>query len=585
MAFRIRQIEFTADGRKIVRDRDIATAELTLGRAAENDIHLADLALDARHARLSLELGGRVAVQAVGSLGFTLDGSSTSSASIDPATGAELGFGSHRLGVARDADGAVLLTLQRIEAASGEGEGLDPGRSFTLTGVMPSKRVLSWLLAALILGLFLAIPIASHLNSRADPTIRAIGDRSWNPGPLSAAHHGLEGSCQSCHVKPFESVRDSSCLTCHKSAHDHAPAVRLAGARATPLFGEKLLQTVAHGFGKPGAGACVDCHTEHEGAGRMEPTRQKFCADCHGTLNQRLSDTKLGNAADFGTLHPQFRARIVTDASSRRISSVSLDANPREDSGLIFPHKLHLDPRGGAARMAITLGTAGGYGQALGCANCHRGTEDGVRFKPVDMERDCESCHSLAYDKVGSTFRTLRHGDIDQMVADLSASDHGAVPLASPIGMGRRRAGDYASGGAYYANFSGHNVGLSSVQRALSRGGVCGECHRPQLDGAKPGVMPVTQISRFMAHGWFDHKPHSQEKCSSCHAAERSASSADLLLPDIKQCRTCHLGETSSKADVPSGCAMCHAYHPSPLAPSQDRAKRKLTAIGRKPEG
>ena len=580
MAFRIRQIEFTADGRKIVRTREIVRSELFLGRAAENDIHLADLALDARHARLTLEPGGWVAVQATGSLGFTLDGSSTVTSSIDPATGAELGFGSHRLGVSRDTDGTVLLTLQRIEAASDVDEGFDPKHSFTLFGVMPSKRKLSWLLGALILGLFLAIPIASHLNSGSDPKIRVIGDSSWNPGPLSAGHHGLENFCQSCHVKPFESVRDSSCLTCHKHAHDHAPPMRLAGARATPPLGVRLLQTVALGFGKPGPGACVDCHAEHVGAGRMPPTQQIFCAECHGSLKDRLKDTKLGNASDFGTLHPEFTPRIVTDARTRRITIVSPGTIAREDNGLIFPHKLHLDARGGVAKMAITLGGAGGYGEALTCGNCHHATEDGIRFKPVNMVRDCEVCHSLAYDKVGSTFRTLRHGDIDQMVADLSASDHGAEPIVTS----RRRPGSYATGGAYYANFALPNAGLSTVQRALSRGGVCGECHTPQPDGAKPGVVPVTQITRFMAHGWFDHKPHIQEKCSSCHAAERSAASSDLLLPGLKQCRTCHLGEESRKADVPSGCAMCHAYHPSTMTPQQDRDRRKLLDLSRKPE-
>ena len=35
--------------------------------------------------------------------------------------------------------------------------------------------------------------------------------------------------------------------------------------------------------GAPGAdtGRCVECHTEHEGAGDMAPTAQKFCTDCH----------------------------------------------------------------------------------------------------------------------------------------------------------------------------------------------------------------------------------------------------------------------------------------------------------------
>jgi cytochrome c551/c552 len=194
-----------------------------------------------------------------------------------------------------------------------------------------------------------------------------------------------------------------------------------------------------------------------------------------------------------------------------------------------------------------------------------------VRFKLIEMERDCQSCHSLAYDKVGATFRTLKHGDIDQMTADLSAADRGARPIVS----GRSRPGAYASGQTYYANFSLPQAGIGSIGKALGRDGVCGECHTPAFKGGKAGVVPVTQISRFMAHGWFDHAAHRQEKCSTCHAAPQSTRSSDLLLPGIKQCRDCHLGEYAPRNKVASGCAMCHAYHPSPFAPLAARDLRR----------
>jgi predicted CXXCH cytochrome family protein len=436
---------------------------------------------------------------------------------------------------------------------------------------MPSRRVVSWALAAFILLAFLMVPVYSHLTRGPDPHARVIGDGAWDPGPLSLAHHGLKDRCQACHVKPFESVRDDTCRSCHKTVHDHASPARLAAARASLPLGDRLLWGVAHAFGKPGPGACVDCHREHEGAGPMEPTRQQFCADCHGSLKERLNDTKLGDAGDFGLLHPQFSPAVMTDPLAARPTRVSLDQPVREANGLTFPHKLHLDPRGGVARMAIDLGAGRGYGAALTCANCHHATEDGVRFKPVNMERDCEACHSLAYDRVGATYRTLRHGDVDQMIADLSASDRGAEPIVT----GRHRPGSYSAGGVYYANFALPQAGIGSIQRALGKDGVCGECHTPLYRNGKPGVVPVTQISRFMAHGWFDHAAHKQEKCTSCHAADRSTSASDLLLPGIKQCRTCHLGEDASKAKVPSGCAMCHGYHPTPLAPAALRDERR----------
>jgi hypothetical protein len=267
----------------------------------------------------------------------------------------------------------------------------------------------------------------------------------------------------------------------------------------------------------------------------------------------------LGNAADFGTLHPGFRPAVALTAGSDKRTRVAQAQRPREASGLTFPHELHLDPRGGAARMALRLGK----GQAgMDCADCHIPTADGVRFQPIVMERDCGTCHSLAYDRVGATFRRLRHGDVDQMVADLAVAPRAAAPIVS----GRRRPGEFANTGTYFARFAPPAGGAGLAAQALSRDGICGECHVPAA-GGRFAVVPVTQATRFLQHGWFSHKPHRQEKCSTCHAAERSGSSADLLLPDLQTCRTCHLGEGAKGAKVPSGCAMCHSYHTTAQAP------------------
>ena len=293
----------------------------------------------------------------------------------------------------------------------------------------------------------------------------------------------------------------------------------------------------------------------------MPPARQEFCAQCHGTLDHQLKDTRLGNAADFGTLHPEFAALIETAPNQSKPAPVSLADHPKEWTGLRFPHDAHLDPTGGVARMAVTLGKARGYGAPLDCSNCHHLTPDGVRFEPVSMERDCEACHSLVYDKVGTIYRTLHHGDVEQMQADLTAADRS--PHHIPV-TDRRRPGEYSPGGLYYGRFSGAG-GL--VAQAMSTKGVCGECHIPTSTGGRLAVMPVIQQARYFPDGWFDHAAHKQEKCASCHAAAKSKQSSDLLLPGIGECRTCHLGEYSTKAKVPSGCAMCHNYHPGEGAP------------------
>ncbi|MBA3055548.1 MAG: cytochrome C [Sphingomonadales bacterium] len=580
MTFRLRTIDYTADGRKIVREKNIAKPRLAIGRAAENDIHLADLAVEANHAVISEQPASRVAIEATGTLGFGLDGKTVRQAGVDARTGAELRFGGTRISIGHEPDGAILLTVEVAQEEDGSTDSEKHG--LALSAVMPGKRTIAWILAGLILALFLALPVASNLLRSDDPkTSRVIGDGSWTPGPLSLAHHQLEAKCEACHVKPFESVRDETCASCHKSVHDHAPAARLGAARAEPGLGGKFLQGVAHAFGKTGPGACVDCHREHEGMTRMALPEQQFCADCHGTLKDRLTDSKLGDAADFGKLHPEFTPVIMTDPATRASAPISLGANPREHSGLAFPHKLHLDPRGGVAKMAATLAGDKGYGTGgMVCADCHRPTEDGVRFKPITMERDCESCHSLVYDKVGTTFRTLRHGDVDQMVADLTVAGNTTRPLVT----GRSRPGEFAADRPYFARFT-RPVGGGLVSGALGKDGVCGECHTPALRNGKPAVVPVTLPARYMANGWFDHTAHKQTKCETCHAAPTSVTSTDVLLPKLADCRTCHVGEDASsllgplaspsRGKVPSGCAMCHAYHPTGAAPLLSRREKR----------
>jgi hypothetical protein len=565
VTFRIRTIDQTAAGREIVRERELAQDSLTIGRAAECDLHLPDLAIEQRHVRLSQATGGQLRIEALGTLGFTLDGRAASEATVSPREGHELELGSYRLELTAE-DGAVAVTVR--QAQERESRRTDATRGFALAAVLPGKRGIAWLSLAAIVLAFLAVPIYSHLTrAPAKPSIDHPGavamDASWSPGALSDPHHALEKNCEACHVKAFVAVRDNACLACHTDIGDHAAHAKLLAARGPMSWGEGFQRAVATLFNKPGPGACVDCHTEHQGAGRMAPTRQKFCADCHGTLDRRLKDTAIGDASDFGNLHPQFAALIQTAPNQSKPARVSLDAHPKQWDGLHFPHALHLDPRGGVARMASTIGAERSYGRALDCKDCHHPTADGVRFLPVDMERDCEACHSLVYDKVGSTFRTLRHGDIAQMQADLVAADRSPRP---PIVTGRRRPGQYAPGGTYYSNFTG---GSGAVARAMSTNGVCGECHIPTSSGGRLGVMPVLQPSRYFAHGWFSHADHRQETCASCHAAKSSRSSSDLLLPGISRCRDCHLGEDSRKAKVPSSCAMCHSYHPRQGAPAK----------------
>ncbi|MXO91852.1 cytochrome c3 family protein [Pontixanthobacter aquaemixtae] len=572
MSFLIRTIDFTASGREIVRDRELAQSTLTIGRAAESNIHLPDLAVEQHHAKLSLSEDGSVSVEAAGTLGFTHDGRKTTSTGFDAGKGAELAFGSYRLAFTREADGPVLVTITQAEQSAA---GTDATGGFALASALPGKRGMAWALLGLIVIAFLAVPIYTHLNREKIPpdydrSGQTVMDASWSTGALSLAHHGLEDNCEACHAQPFVSVRDETCLTCHEAIGDHADIDRQLTGRGPMSQGDALQWAVADMFGKEGPGSCTTCHTEHEGEGRMEPAAQKFCAECHDGMDSRLTDTKLGNAADFGTAHPQFQAVFHPNLGSDATARMSLARKPQEEHGLKFPHQVHLDPRSGVSRMAGNIGAKKGYGSALVCADCHTPNADESGFQPVNMEEDCESCHSLVYDRVGSTFRTLRHGNVDQMQADLRAMDRAP---RRPIVTGRRRPGEYARGGLYYQNFGRPARSYIGISRALSKDGVCGECHTPTSRNGKADLMPVHLRQSYLLNGWFDHKEHQQEDCTTCHAAEGSKTSRDLLLPEIAICRDCHLGEDAAEAEVPSSCAMCHSYHPKSVATKQAGTK------------
>lgn len=598
MSFLISTVSQTADGRRIVRATEVAKDRVAIGRNAENDIALADLGVSPQHAVVERRDDRRIAVTASGTLDFSVDGRRTTSATIDAARGAEIGIGGHRITVARDDKGRVTLSIERVELLADSAEERDEARAFSLRPLLPGKRASSWVLVVAILAAFLAWPIWSFTQSRAEDrrnvyTLQA--DRNWSSGPLSIAHHGLEGQCTACHQQAFVSVRDTSCTACHKDTHDHAAANRLAGGRAPLDFQAGLLRQVAASFNKPGPGACVDCHTEHEGAGPMRPTPQAFCADCHATLKSRLTDTKIANAADFGTAHPQFRAAVTPPGGA--LVRMSLDTRPTDFNGLKFPHKLHLDTRGGVARMAQTLKAPKGYGDALACADCHRPTADGVRFLPVDMERDCAACHSLAFDRIGGTVRTLRHGDPKQMMADLRALYRNTGPASPPQlgGMARRQPGNYAQGKVYHAYFGAVAArpagGDAAIRAVFSKDGACYDCHvitPPGVAGATDWtVMPVRQPARYMMNGWFDHAAHKTEKCESCHAARASTDAQQLLLPGIKTCRSCHAGEGAVRAKVPSSCALCHSYHIGDGSPWRPRRSipRSIALMSHPPGG
>ena len=585
MAFLLRNISLSADGREIVRTSRVRDDLLKVGRDPDSDIRLDDLSVALHHAIIEQISSSRVGVSAEAGLTVEIDGSVTQFGQIDVASGGTVKVGPFYLRILAQEMGSDDIAIDISRGDADEEEERFDTRRFALASVLPGKRAVAWGLAIVVIAAFLAWPIWSFYQQseeRAEYAQAFNADRLWLSGSLSQGHAALANNCRACHVQPFVAVRDESCTACHTNVHDHADLQRMQ--RAEPDLGtfRRLQQSIGSMFGQD-PGRCVDCHTEHEGPQQMVRTPQQFCSDCHTDLRSSLPDTNLANASDFEDAHPEFQPAVLIRWDNDRpvMQRAALNANPREASNLKFPHAMHLDPRGGVTQMARRLAPQFGFGQQLICADCHVPTPDGVRFQPIDMEGDCGMCHSLAFETIGGITRTLRHGEPRQVVADI-LSFYRSGGRGQPIDLAsgpRSRPGDVNQIRAAIqfarAQSGASTRAVQAVRSAFAAEGACGECHQgtaPTSGQFDWGIRPVAFPVRYMLHGWFDHRPHQvamrpgqrqlegSQACLSCHRADASSDSADLLLPNVASCRDCHGGETTS-LPVASTCAMCHDYH------------------------
>lgn len=611
MSFLVRQIALKSSGEEIVRPIEVPGDQLTIGRDSSCEVHVPDLAVNPRHATVKRLNDSTLMIESIGEQPFEVNGRSVNRREIDLTRGAELGFGAHRITVSRDdGTGLATLTVKRVEAVS-EADATDLNKAYTLQGLLPGKRVSAWSFALLVLAAFLIGPLWSYfaykpLTLQKD-AMRPAGfhmDKTWTSGHLSAAHKKLENNCQACHVDAFVAVRDNACLTCHKDdAHQHIadkpgrPAAdQMAMARGEPTGFAGFQKAVAHAFNRP-SGRCVECHTEHTGAGAMPATRQQFCADCHDGMKSRLRTATVGDAADFGTSHPEFRPMVIVDPTKAKpvLERVTWSPALRENDGLRFPHNDHLSKVNAVAQMVIRRGQEYGGRQALECKDCHKVDASGTRYQPVQMEKACATCHSLTFDQVGGTFRSLPHGEPEQVVSEIRGMYRGMGPMRPPSldGLARRVPGDnqahamardYARAVRFYPTKA-----EQAVKQVFSKGGMCYDCHivTPGGTPASGGVtvQRAAQHDRYYHTGWFNHKDHTKTDCAFCHAkAENSNDAGDLLVPGMDGqggCRSCHVGEGGAhlseakiEKKVNSSCAMCHSFHikeGAPWKPSGDR--------------
>ncbi len=555
MQIHIRHIARRRKGIVTESEKALAKQSITIGRATDQDIFLADPAVSYHHARINLLPEGGIGVTAVSRLGFYIEGRLVQDCLIRRA--GQIIIGAYHIdieiGPARD---RVAITIEKREDTAVELEAARR-RATRLDQTWLSRRQLSWLAFTLVALVGLGLPLAGYFDrdaARRIAELRLPDDRVWLSGEISAPHQYFGRDCRRCHQQPFVRVRDEACADCHADVGAHADPARFA-------------------LPELHATACAACHTEHSGDAYLVRRDQVLCADCHAALSDRV-DTDLADASDFYRAHPEFRPTLLLASGSARgdpgaWQRIALDDRRlRHETGLVFPHDVHVDPGG--------VRGPGGV-EVLACRDCHRPDASGNYMIPIRMEAYCQSCHRLAFDP-DDLERELPHGqlpEIRKMLREyysfitLRGGYAAAEDAPDPVRQ-RRRPGKPLTRDEQRIALDWALERADAVAREVVEFRSCNLCHKVTRDAASEFGWQVPAVNtaqaRWLPKGAFAHGVHRNTDCASCHDAASSAKSEDVLLPGIAVCRDCHGGQHASDR-LRSTCIDCHGFHQAPHPP------------------
>lgn len=493
-------------------------------------------------------------------------------------TGDVLGIGPYDITITEPPEGKdAAIEVELVRPLGDDFEKLQERSTLSLADYGLSRRLWSWVGIIVTLSAFLIAPIlyfAGHQEQAAKQTAGARFDTAWNSGPISGSHRFISDQCNLCHQKAFVPVQNDACGACHAPvAHHFDPK----SDKFSPV--PKLVSVASEN--------CGTCHKEHAEDGDISISRQDFCITCHMGLEAAVAGLDTRNAGRFDRDHPEFRPTVIVDSAAKTFARVSLDDKAAlvERSGLKFPHNKHLSKEG-------VRGPAGK--ETLECANCHLLTFGAASFQPIGMEGMCERCHQLVFDPRRPD-RTLPHGQATnaQLLLREFYSDYalrGGFEELAPDGSedARRRPGSQPEITAgvrinprQWADMQAQKVADQSFGKIM-----CGKCHEVSTGENKGplnwAVVPATVTKTWLPRGRFDHSAHvDMMKCDACHAAEKSAVAADIMLPKIAACKECH-GDESAANRVPSNCLTCHDFHRpgQPLMGAAERTRPEWSGAG-----
>jgi len=547
----VRYLSHKAKGSDTRHDTPLHGPKLRIGRGTDQEIHLSNLRVALAHAELIEGPDGKIRLQSQITTGFHYNGVIVQAAALSPGDEVELGGYHLRIGAASGCDLAIEISEDAAARGRETEAALLKRAKMDLTAAGLKRRPWALGLGGGILVLFLLIPIIAALVPAAGKWLRFLpivpSDHAWSSGAVSEAHAHFGTDCNACHTIPFLPTRNNACLTCHKDTQHHAEAdVVKAG-----MFDDVR---------------CGTCHHEHTGKASIVRRDEKLCVSCHRDLHSVFTETKVADVRNFGEDHPEFRPAIThyigDKALKQRVALTDAKAL-RESPGIEFSHAGHLKP-------GIDSPTRGEI--SLACADCHAVEPGGGRMQPVTFEKACHECHQLNIP--GDVVREVPHGDLDAALAAirdyyLAWALRGGYPnaFAPEAVQTRRRPGQTLTAREKQEalDWAEHTSKLATAEMLAYT--TCGMCHTVEPTGKGEGaaawrMKPVNIPYAWLPQSHFSHDQHRTQPCADCHVnASKSETSADVMLPGIETCRTCHGSGDAGEGKLASTCITCHEFH------------------------
>jgi hypothetical protein len=403
---------------------------------------------------------------------------------------------------------------------------------------------------------------------------------AFEPGRVRLAH--ADSSCASCHT-PWRGPDPALCSDCHDQQREKGGIHQQSQAFTPP---------------------CTSCHPEHRGSDRVASVSDATCASCHADLQLKPGAEPLfaRHVSSFVGDHPEFSVALPGRKRQLLAEAVAQRSDPTR---LKFNHQRHLRPQ---------LPTPSGRRVQLGCQDCHRlaavpaaaaaggqtaprraGTQQpaggqeqpagpllsATAIVPVTYADSCTTsgCHPLTFDNRRPD-QVAPHADpqrVREFLVSVYSDKRGAN---ESVGDQYRRLVRGAQ--PREIDYGGQAQGAVVLAERYLYGTACKECHLVNTNARPVPTVEKTGIpQRWLRNARFSHLDHQASECSLCHAgAAASTVAADVLLPPIAVCRTCHGGSAQVVAGTaqpragtapaaPTDCLSCHRYHPDSPNPAQ----------------